>query len=341
MAKVDIVTMHAGHTLAECPESLACRKFSLGGKCLLLNSGVAAHEIGHALGLIHEHQRLDRDKYVTVKAENVRDKAFFKDIVHTYQTTLEYGLPYDFGSIMHYHARGGAKNNSLTIEPHDHRMIRTMGQLSQLSFKDVRLVNTAHCSHVCGTSLQCENGGYQDPRNCSQCICPDLLSGELCQETVSAGSPGCWPKSGMLPLLTDDSTVCMNTPNYKPKGFYEPKDQCTWLINIPRGCNTQLWFEGGHGTPSVLSFRPGACSDWIEIRQGFELNGERLCGVGFEPDGFHYPKSKPLILNSIIIPVSFRSFDFSQSVMPLQRKGARLCYKLENPECVQNSRTVE
>ena len=57
-----------------------------------------AHEIGHALGLIHENQRLDRDQYVTVKAENIEDKAFFKDIVKTRQATLEYGLPYDCDS---------------------------------------------------------------------------------------------------------------------------------------------------------------------------------------------------------------------------------------------------
>ena len=68
---------------------------------------------------------------------------------------------------------------------------------------------------------------------------------------------------------------------------------------------------------------------------------ESDCGFGFKPDGFHYPKSELLVLNSTIIPVSFRLFDFSRSIRPHRRKGARLCYKLENPECVQNSSTVE
>lgn len=36
------------------------------------SDGTAAHELGHALGLIHEHQRADRDDFVTVNWEYVK-----------------------------------------------------------------------------------------------------------------------------------------------------------------------------------------------------------------------------------------------------------------------------
>ncbi len=57
-----------------------------------------AHEIGHALGLIHEHQRSGRDSYVTINYSYIQsgyEYAF--DIAGS----TNYGT-YDFDSIMHY-----------------------------------------------------------------------------------------------------------------------------------------------------------------------------------------------------------------------------------------------
>uniref|UniRef100_A0A7S3A5U5 Metalloendopeptidase n=1 Tax=Rhodosorus marinus TaxID=101924 RepID=A0A7S3A5U5_9RHOD len=63
------------------------------------------HEIGHAVGLFHEHNRPDRDNYINVHLNNVRsdndlykrqfDKESWSDVDH-------YGLRYDTRSIMHY-----------------------------------------------------------------------------------------------------------------------------------------------------------------------------------------------------------------------------------------------
>jgi len=68
------------------------------------------HEIGHAVGLIHEHQRPKRDQYLTIPsnlyskieaqfgsslANNVKAN-LAKDLVYSDQ------LPYDYTSVMHY-----------------------------------------------------------------------------------------------------------------------------------------------------------------------------------------------------------------------------------------------
>lgn len=62
------------------------------------------HETLHVLGLRHEHQRPDRDNYITVLYENIIDefKQYFDISEHLYDTDT---IPYDCKSIMHYSPR--------------------------------------------------------------------------------------------------------------------------------------------------------------------------------------------------------------------------------------------
>lgn len=65
------------------------------------------HEIGHALGLVHEHQRSDRDAFVTILTSNIvpgRESAFVT------LPTSNFGT-YDFLSVMHY------TRNAFSIDP--------------------------------------------------------------------------------------------------------------------------------------------------------------------------------------------------------------------------------
>ncbi len=65
---------------------------------------VAAHELGHTLGFVHEMTRSDREEHVTYKEENLANAgasvAF--DIDSNAQTS---GRMYDFSSVMHYTGR--------------------------------------------------------------------------------------------------------------------------------------------------------------------------------------------------------------------------------------------
>jgi hypothetical protein len=72
-------------------------RINLGSTCPS-SSVTIEHELGHVLGFQHEHQRPDRDNYVTIDIGNVAGNARFAFDRYNFPA---YG-PYDFGSIMHY-----------------------------------------------------------------------------------------------------------------------------------------------------------------------------------------------------------------------------------------------
>jgi uncharacterized protein (TIGR03437 family) len=64
--------------------------------------GPIIHEIGHAVGLWHEQERADRNRFITVLYENI-DKAYIFNYDQAGLAGADLG-PYDFNSIMHYGA---------------------------------------------------------------------------------------------------------------------------------------------------------------------------------------------------------------------------------------------
>ncbi|MBQ4822303.1 M12 family metallopeptidase [Aquimarina sp. MMG016] len=85
------------------------------------STGTTIHEIGHAIGLWHEQSRSNRDEFVTVHFENVRD-----GYAHNFMTYIErnrdgfdYSDVMDFNSIMMYGPYFFSKNGEPTITKKD------------------------------------------------------------------------------------------------------------------------------------------------------------------------------------------------------------------------------
>ena len=60
------------------------------------------HELGHAIGFQHEHQRPDRDDYITVQLDSVGTdwKFAFNKLSWTHVDNRN--IAYDYTSVMHY-----------------------------------------------------------------------------------------------------------------------------------------------------------------------------------------------------------------------------------------------
>ncbi|XP_074660385.1 zinc metalloproteinase nas-15-like [Tubulanus polymorphus] len=116
------------------------------------------HEFGHALGLVHEHQLPDRDEYLNILYENVEPDwaIWFKRIESN--LILQYEVPYDYRSIMHYGITAFSANGKQTIQAKDitkGHLIQDTWDKASFSFSDVKVINSHYeCSSHCPETVK-------------------------------------------------------------------------------------------------------------------------------------------------------------------------------------------
>ncbi|CAL8321633.1 unnamed protein product [Merluccius merluccius] len=100
-------------------------------------SGVASHELMHALGFVHEQSRSDRDRYVTIVWKNIQP-----DRIHNFQkqSTNNLNTAYDYSSVMHYGRYAFSGDGGPTIIPRPDPYI-PIGQRDGPSPLDLHKIN--------------------------------------------------------------------------------------------------------------------------------------------------------------------------------------------------------
>jgi uncharacterized protein (TIGR02145 family) len=114
----------------------------IGGKQLIRladwgTKGTVIHEIGHAIGLLHEHSKAGRDQYINIVEENITSGTLhnFEEFTSSYPNTSGF----DFGSIMLYSSYAFSKNNQPTIVKKNGKTFNA--QRIRMSEDDLSIVN--------------------------------------------------------------------------------------------------------------------------------------------------------------------------------------------------------
>ncbi|KAK2142791.1 hypothetical protein LSH36_913g01063 [Paralvinella palmiformis] len=293
---------------------------NLASDCFLSDGriGTIIHELGHALGFVHEHTRDDRDVYVTINEDNILSG------LETQFTLWQIGwlnpdtltkAAYDMSSVMHYSAKAFSNNNDYTITANNPLYAGNMGQRRYLTFWDAYAANEEYCSDACNSKISCRRGGYQDPKECDSCICPEGFTGQYCG-TEQANTAVC-PDSGHMDIGLDP--LCIDVQLYSSSNN---QLKCDWHIQAASGCTIDFWFEKVN---LACSAADRSCHDYVEVRYADKLaiRGPRFCCTAV-PDAINGTLGKYQTSETNELLVNLDSVYSAQGYMP----SFKLCLKL-------------
>ncbi|KAG4074614.1 hypothetical protein HA402_004485 [Bradysia odoriphaga] len=122
------------------------QQLKLTNHCMLARR-TCVHELMHALGFNHMHQRYDRDNELSIRWENIKqkDKRWFQKLDNEWES---YNTPFDVWSCMHYGKKGFTKNGEVTIETRDTKFQDDIGKQFTLSDGDVQRINRMYSCPV-------------------------------------------------------------------------------------------------------------------------------------------------------------------------------------------------
>jgi len=118
----------------------------ISGACLSIydnrSVGLVTHELFHTLGFNHHHERIDRDKYVSINYLNIQIPR-----LSSYKWNPLYlpnNIPYDCNSLMHYSDKSFSNGKGPTMTPRFPHSCDLTKTNYRPSAADIQLVNSVY-----------------------------------------------------------------------------------------------------------------------------------------------------------------------------------------------------
>ncbi|KAJ0181120.1 hypothetical protein K1T71_003205 [Dendrolimus kikuchii] len=108
--------------------------------------GTVVHEMLHTIGFYHMQSTYDRDDFVEIVWENIKSGLEHNFAKYNNDTVTDFGVPYDYSSVMHYPETAFSKNGNRTIIPLKENV--TIGQRDGLSESDIIKLNKMYCEDI-------------------------------------------------------------------------------------------------------------------------------------------------------------------------------------------------
>uniref|UniRef100_A0A3B4VD95 Meprin A subunit n=1 Tax=Seriola dumerili TaxID=41447 RepID=A0A3B4VD95_SERDU len=121
------------------------QRLSIGRNCDRI--ATIEHEFLHALGFWHEQSRADRDDYVNIMWDRISDGKEHNFNTYNDTTSSSLGVPYDYGSMMHYSKNAFRNGTEPTIVTKIPAFSDVIGQRMEFSDSDLlKLHRLYNCS---------------------------------------------------------------------------------------------------------------------------------------------------------------------------------------------------
>ncbi|PVH93952.1 zincin [Periconia macrospinosa] len=248
------------------------------------NTRSARHEIGHTLGLYHEHQRPDRDLYMTLSCPGGKCNSVVIANTATFVGTgMNWAGSYDVNSLMHYSLSGSLPVGSKWYD-FDFKLIPGLfykGYAELPSRLDVQRVCELYyedCHSICGDGIfspgygeECDDGNNDNGDGCSS-----SCKKEACVPTCHPSNHECGDKASCTTFDTSPNglfprtgqTFCMCEAGFRGTGLDRSgRDQY------------RVEWENRHGGQTHRVFvKPGqACRDVCSDIQCSEVPIKNTC----------------------------------------------------------------
>ncbi|XP_075990889.1 uncharacterized protein LOC142986323 [Anticarsia gemmatalis] len=139
--------------------------------------GTVVHEMLHTLGFYHMQSTYDRDDFVNIVWENISPGTEHNFAKYNNDTVTDFGVPYDYQSVMHYSEKAFSKNGNKTIVPVQENV--KIGQRDGLSESDIMKLH----------KMYCEESGTEE-------VAPPNKNGQDKEIIVDGSDKGCFSTVG-------------------------------------------------------------------------------------------------------------------------------------------------